>query len=458
MSLLLILGAAVVYATTRSALTRQFDDSLRSKTMAVASIVEQDKGTIDVDSSDDIIHEFDSTKSGAFFQVWRGDGSVAAVSPSLRGSTLPLPAANSGLQTCWNFKFPSGLAVRAAGLTFKPHPANDDNQTNAQLAAILVVAADRHNLDQALATLGIILTGSSLLVLILTGLMVSALLRRELSPLEQLGNQVQSINAESLSSRLVTEGLPSEVAPISLRINDLLQRLQSAFARERQFSDDLAHELRTPIAELRSLTEVALKWPENRASDSDRNTLAIALQMEKIVNRLLAIARSDKGLADLEMQPLELKSVISMVCGSLEGRSAGRQLFFQMSFPNALEIESDPTLLRLIFNNLLENAVEYSKPGTAVAITGASQNGQFTLNITNSVQQLHAGDIPYLFERFWRKDAARSGGDHAGLGLSLSRALATSLGYALTASLDDKARLTMQLSGPTKAIHRSQPI
>jgi two-component system sensor histidine kinase QseC len=457
-SLLLVLGALVVYVTTRTALTRQFDDALHAKTMALASIVEQEDGKIGVDSTDEIMRDFDGKNRGAFFQVWREDGSVAEVSPSLQGGSLVLPKANFDQPLYWNLKLPTGLAVRATALKFQPHPANDANEPTTPVEAILVVAADRHNFDQALATLALVLTGSSLLVLVLTGVFVPRLLRRELAPLDELAAQAQRITAESLAQRFATDGLPGELAPISSRLNDLLQRLETAFARERQFSDDLAHEFRTPIAELRSLAELALKWPDNRSVDTDRNVLAIALQMEHIINRLLAIARSDIGLVNIEVQPVELKSLISTVCKPLEGRGADRQLSFRMNFPTALEIESDPTLLRSIVTNLLDNAVEYSKPGSAMEIKGESQNGNFTLAVTNAVQQLNAEDVPHLFERFWRKDAARSGGEHSGLGLSLARAFAASLGYTLTATLKDDARLTMTLSGLTKSKHLVRPV
>jgi two-component system sensor histidine kinase QseC len=457
-SLLLVIGALVVYVTTRTALTRQFDDALRTKTTALASIVEQEDGKIGVDSTDEIMRDFEGKSRGAFFQVWREDGRVAAVSPSLQGGSLPLTQTNFDQPLYWNLKLPTGLEVRATTLKFQPHPANDANQPTAPVEAILVVAADRHNLDQALATLALVLTGSSLLALVLTGVFVPRLLRRELAPLDELAAQAQRITAESLAQRFATDGLPGELAPISSRLNDLLQRLETAFARERQFSDDLAHEFRTPIAELRSLAELALKWPDNRSGDADRNVLAIAMQMENIVNRLLAIARSDMGLMDIEAQPVELKSLVSTICTPLERRRADRRLSFQISFPTALEIESDPTLLRSIVTNLLDNAVEYSKPGSSVEINGESQNGNFTLAVTNAVQQLNAEDVPHLFERFWRKDAARSGGEHSGLGLALARAFAASLGYILTATLNDDARLTMRLSGSTRTKHPAKSV
>lgn len=450
LSCVLIIGAAVVYLTTRTALTLQFDATLHARTMALSSIIEQVHGKIavDSDSSAKFMGEFDTT-SDAFFQVWRGDGTVVKISPSLRGENFPIPSNRIGQLAYWDLKLTNGRTVRATALKFKPHIAEDSDEQSPPVDAILVVAAERHNLDQALATLALILTGSSLLVLVLTAAIVPWLLRHELAPLDRLAGEAQRITADSLAERFSTDGVPGELAPIGARLNDLLQRLQTAFARERQFSDDLAHEFRTPIAGLRSLAETSLKWPDTRSVDTDRKVLVVALQMEAIINRLLAIARSDMGLATIEAHPLKPADLVSEICKPLQERAAARQLSIHANVPNALEIHSDPVLLHLILANLLDNALEYSKSGSAVLIQGETQNGNFTLGVTNSVQQLDAEDMPHLFERFWRKDAARSTGEHAGLGLPLARAFATSLGYTLSAALNGDGHLTMTLAGPS---------
>jgi len=458
MGSLLLVGAAVVYGTTRTALTRQFDETLRAQATALASAVEEDNGRIVVDSADDIVREFNRPEGGTFFQVWGTNGAVDVVSPSLRDRRLPWPASHLASSGCWNTTLTGGLAIRAIALKFQPHPADEANvahPASAPVETILVVAADRRHLNQSLTTLAVILAGSSLLVLMLTGGLVPLLLRRELAPLEALAGQAQRITAESLATRFATDGLPGELTPISTRLNDLLQRLQAAFARERQFSDDLAHELRTPIAELRSLAELARKWPEER---NDDQVLAIALQMESIVTRLLALARVSQGSATTEVQPVNLTGLVEAVARQLDERRANGRLSFQFELPPALTIQSDPTLVRAIVTNLLDNAVEYSAPDTTVKIVGTFHNHAFQLHFTNTVRQLDAADVPHLFERFWRKDAARTGGDHAGLGLPLARALATSLGCTLTAALNETSQLTLTFSGPTETNRTAGPI
>ncbi|MBI5387828.1 MAG: HAMP domain-containing histidine kinase [Verrucomicrobia bacterium] len=458
-ALLLLLGGGVAYVTTRAALTRQFDDALRTKALALTTITEQDRGEIMLEVADLFMREFDADVSTAFYQLWRGDGAVVDRSPSLHGADLPRRGGTLGAPEFWNLDGPGNakhtsqsvlLPARAVGFRFQPKVADDSAAPTAAVEAILVVAADRRELDQALATLALVLGGSGLLVLLLTAALGPVLLRRELAPLDRVADQAQHIDAGSLATRFPTEDLPGELAPITARLNDLLQRLQTAFERERQFSNDLAHEFRTPIAELRSLAELSLKWPEARTADTDRTTLAIAVQMESIVTRLLAIARREQEPVAVSSEPVNVADLIRTVCQPLQPRAASRHLAIETDLSPSPPIHSDPVLLRSIVTNLLENAVEYAPAGSAVRIQSEQRNGGFALCVANPAGPLNAGDLPHLFDRFWRKDTARSGAAHSGLGLSLARAFATSMGYTLSAALKADACLVMTLTGPVK--------
>jgi signal transduction histidine kinase len=456
-SVLLVAGLGIAYVSTRAALTRQFDDALRAKAMALTSLTEQDQGRIELDFADQFMREFGTNVSTAYFQLARADGTVVDRSQSLRGGNLPPRYGTLLAPQYWNLILPDGVSARAVGFKFQPQPASETRRDSAPAEARLVVAVSRRELDRTFATLAFVLAGCGLLVLALSAATLPALLRRELAPLDRLADQAQRITPESLSARFPSAGLPGELAPISARLNDLLQRLQTAFERERQFSSDLAHEFRTPIAELRSLAELCLKWPDARKPNSDAHVLAIAVQMESIITRLLAIARSEQGLAPGAREPVNLARLTATVCQPLQARAAARPLALEVQVPPALEIRSDPVLLRSIVTNLLDNAVEYAPPRSTVRIHSEAQNGGFTFRVSNPVEHLGAEDVPRLFDRFWRKDAARSSAEHSGLGLALARAFALSLGYRLTAALNGDAGLTLTLSGPTKLEGSGQP-
>jgi two-component system sensor histidine kinase QseC len=240
-----------------------------------------------------------------------------------------------------------------------------------------------------------------------------------------------------LASRFATDALPAELTPISSRLNDLLTRLEQSFERERRFSADLAHELRTPIAELRALAELALKWPETRDGETDRDVLAAACQMEGIVTRLLALLRSERGQLAAVRERVELSPMIENVWKPFLQKAAEKKLHFSFGASNGAEVQTDPVLLRSILTNLVDNAVEYTPAGGTVRIESKVEHGDFTVTVGNTVEQFTPDDLSRLFDRFWRKDAARSSSDHSGLGLSLARAFASAMGGDLTAALED---------------------
>jgi two-component system sensor histidine kinase QseC len=250
--------------------------------------------------------------------------------------------------------------------------------------------------------------------------------------------------------------MPSELAPISSRLNDLLARLQQAFEHEREFSADLAHELRTPIAELRSLAEFGLQWPESRGDQANVDAIAVADQMENIVTQLLALRRSETGQLFVEREQILIAPLIEDIWQSLERSAQKKNLLVPRNIPENLELQSDPVLLRSILTNLIENAVEYTPTDGAVRIEAAEGGGWFTVRVANTVEHLQSADLPKLFERLWRKDSSRSNQKHSGLGLSLSRAFARVLGCELNANLEDNKTLIMTFSGPSVFAYRSK--
>jgi signal transduction histidine kinase len=247
------------------------------------------------------------------------------------------------------------------------------------------------------------------LLLAATALLVPHVLRGALAPLNELADQAARVNADSLTERFPTNSMPAELRPISSRLNDLLGRLQEAFERERRFSADLAHELRTPIAELRSLAELALKWPEAREAEADREVLAIALQMEGIVTRLLALLRSERGQLPVAMERIGLSSLVENVWRAFAKQAASKQLKVAREVSENAEVETDPVLARSILANLLDNAIEYTPVGGMVRVEGEVDARQIKLQVSNTVENLTADDLPKLFDRFWRKDLARAG-------------------------------------------------
>lgn len=449
----LLLGGLAVYLLTRAALFEQFDATLRAQAIAIVSAARQNGGSAEFEIPNSL--ERDTDKHASFFQIWRTDGATLRRSGPLRSPDLPLRYGSLERPKFWNLTLPSGVAGRAIGIKFTPKILTEVLQSG-PTDAIVVVASDTDELDEALGDLALALLGCGAALLVVTIAIVPRLLRRELAPLNELAERAARVNADSLATRFPLGGLPGELAPISGRLNDLLARLEQSFERERQFGADLAHELRTPIAELRSLAEVALKWPDAREATTDRETLAIALQMEGIVTRLLALLRCERGQLPVATERVALAPLIQGVWQPFAERAAGKELMVTVNATDGIEAQTDPVLLRSILTNLLDNAVEYTPRGGTVRAEGAVIDGRFLLRVMNTADSLTAEDVTHFFERFWRKESARSDSKHAGLGLSLVKAFCECLRLRLDAQLVGRFTLSITVTGPM-ATGEAQP-
>jgi two-component system sensor histidine kinase QseC len=353
---------------------------------------------------------------------------------------------------------PDGRWGRQVRLDFVPRvdreeaPAEPAGVTTASASApgvTLIVARERESLDTDVGrfTVGIAI-GAIALMLALAGLTQVAL-RVGLRSLDRLDRQVRALDVGSLGIRVAVEAPPREIAAVVEQVNALLGRLEAAFQRERRLSSDIAHELKTPIAELRSLSEVGARWPEDRAAVRKffEDTRAIALQMERIVVHLLALARYDEGREPVRTMRVRVAEVIARAWVPLAHEAGLKGLELRQQVAPALSLDTDPDKFALMVANILSNAVAYSPSGTTVVCASEEQDGRASVRFSNRTDNLDAEDLPVMFDRFWRKEEARTGGRSVGLGLSLVRAMADLLDMEIAARLDQHKTFHLTLSG-----------
>ncbi len=442
---LLGLGLAALLTLACYAVVRQFDVALRTKALAISTVTVVTADTVRVEFTDRFLHGFDDEHPRDFFQLWLPDGTILARSESLGLAELPHRVGRFDKPRYFLCTLPNGRPGRALGFKFKPKQARGINRS---VELELVVATDREDLDETLLQLAGLAAGCGVLLLGTTLWVVPHMLRRGLQPLDRLGEQAARIDAGSLAARFPVDDLPDELQPIGGRLNDLLARLEQSFERERRFSADLAHELRTPIAELRSLAECALKWPESRDAATDSEVLAIARHMEALATSMLALARGEHGQLAGPTEPLAVAPLVEKVWRTYASRADARRLKVSLALTPA-NVAADPVLLRSILINLFDNAVDYTPEGGELNISLEGGGSGVVLRVANTAGHLDSVDVAKLFDPFWRKEAARSGGQHVGLGLSLARTFATAMGWTLSATLDERHRLVFLLSGPS---------
>jgi signal transduction histidine kinase len=460
-AVLLVAGLAL-RAIVVDALQREFDGALSAKARGLVALTEQEGGQVEFEFDEEHMPEFAAGARAEYFELWLADGSLIHRSPSFEGSDRtrgarlarsPPPLAAPSFQ---DIQLPDGRRGRQVQIDFVPTLDTEDDPTEAQApaagaaggpTAILLVAREREEFDAAIRRLDVTAAGLGVaLMLVLAGLMHLAL-RVGLRSLDRLTGQVRALDVTSLDTRIAVDAPPVEIAVVVEQVNALLARVEAGFLRERRLSSDIAHELKTPIAELRNLSEVGARWPEDRATVRQffEDAGAIAQQMERIVVHLLALARYDEGREQVWTAPVEVAEVVDAAWKPLAREAAAKRLLLHQVISRGLRLETDPEKFGLMVQNLLSNAVAYSPPGTTVVCASEATAGRVSVSVTNQVENLEPADLPLMFDRFWRKDEARAGGRNAGLGLALVRAMADLLGLEIETRLlpDRSLRITL---------------
>ena len=419
----------LLYIEVRSEFLEQFDASLGEQARSLASLVKRNaRGRVEIDLEDAALPKFAPGRQAEHFEVWLPDGSVLARSPSLASHHLPWQMSLPQRPLFTDVRLPNGRPGRTITMAVVPQLDEDSSYGNATatttVSAVtaptvqLALARDRGELDEALTTLLTALALAAVLVSLIVPLIVLLVVRRGLSPLSAVADHAARIDATTLASRFPTQGLPTELTPICGRLNDLLCRLDEAFQRERRFTASAAHELRTPISELRSFAEVALRTPPDAVAASAyfQDALDIAMQMERLVTMLLALARGQAKQPQVARESCDLAQLINAAWKPLRESAEKRGLRVDINLPEMAEVISDRVILSAVIRNVLSNAVEHTPAGGEIYCRLEKvQTAVWTLELRNTNDSLAPADLPYLGEPFWRHSAARSDHAHAGL-------------------------------------------
>ena len=324
----------------------------------------------------------------------------------------------------------------------------DDRPPRGPLLADLVVARDTTELEADLEELQWMLVLGWLTSSLGCALILMWVVGRSLRPVEGLGRQLSSLDEGRLDHRFAVANTPLELTPIIDQLNGLMDRLGKAFEREQTLTAHAAHELRTPLTGLRSTLEVCLNRPRETEEyrEAARDCLDITLMMQTMVERLLELGR--KGELRIESAPLD--ELIDEAWDPYAERADERGMTLAKSFDRSLEIRTDLEGLSRILANLLENAIHYADAGTPIEVaakTAADVDG-LQIVVANAASQAPADVAEHAFDAFWRADSSRTEtGVHAGLGLSLCKRIAETLGGRIDARLAD-GRFTMTLFLP----------
>lgn len=449
-----------------------FDETLEARAETLVSLTSREDRIIEIDFDVDYLSEYENPlaidpdevaappdpddaeddEDRSYFQMFLVDGRVMRRSPSLGEADLPLAGVGEDA-VFMNVRLPDGGRGRLVQVDFLPQvdlepeeeddadadedplnlfpiPADVDPET---ARVVVVVARSRGHLD---VLLGMLYGSYAVITLLVLGgiwMVVHGAVRRGLAPFREMDVQVRGIGPETLDARLHLEAPPGEFDTILSTFNSLLERVEAGFLRERRFSSNVAHELRTPVAELRNACEVGARWPDDPEAVRGffEDTEDIARQMERIVSNLLALTRCDNGTETVEPSVFLLEPLVRECWGHVATQAEAKGVRFDYRIDPALSVETDPGKLAMIVQNLMDNAVAYAVPNTTIVCRGRPGRDGVDLSVENNTDNLRSIDLEHVFDRFWRKDHARRDGNRSGLGLSIVKAFADLLGIPL---------------------------
>jgi len=451
---IIAIAGTAVYKGVRSALVNRLDRQLANEAHLLASAVRVAPDGIELafDELDVGRSAWDGGK--AYLQVWSGADSVLYRSPSMGGGDLsPIDRHPNNQILSWMKGAPH---VRAVSLVFRPSVDKDDTGALALSPDVprpdvrLALARSLADIDALLEHLRELLAGVGFLTVIAMGGVLAVVIRRGTRPLDTLADEISLLNAAELSSRISMASTPREITPVVDQLNDLLVRLENAFHRESTFSADIAHELRTPLAGLRSTIEVIMTRPRPAAEYQATliELLEIIRRLQAMVERLLYLGRLESGQIEVEERTVDLGEVARASWKLLVEQTARRELDVQWNLKPDAVATTDPLLLEVAIRNLLENAVEYSSEGGHVAMEVEKEGDRSVFRVVNDGSQVAQGEVAGLTDRFSRADRSRAAtGIHYGLGLAIVSRIASVLhgSLVLQSSVGGEFKATLSL-------------
>jgi signal transduction histidine kinase len=354
----------------------------------------------------------------AYAQVLERNGSVRATTQGARGGPLLTPTQIEQAEREGHVIVERKLNGSKLRLYGRP---------GATERFFVVVGEPLQQREKALDSLHALLAIGGPLALLLASLVGYVMAAAALRPVERMRRRAAAISATESGERLPVPLANDEIGRLGRTLNEMLSRLEAAFARERAFVSDASHELRTPLAILRTELELALRGEHTREEleDALRSAAEETDRLSGLAEDLLVIARSDQGRLPVRIEDLEAGEVLARVAGRFQTRARveGRPLRPDPSL--GVIVRADPARLEQALANLVDNALSYGD-GT-VELSAFPHNGTVEIHVRDEGPGFPPAFLPRAFERFTRADEARSRGG-TGLGLAIASAVATAHG------------------------------
>lgn len=433
-TMLILLFSFILYTSLQTSLTSGVDTALQLRTQQIAGGISSENGKITIQDVTGELPSLDSATAqgdpnatiladtnsdvnvGILVRVLDPKGRIVYISPAFRALTVPSTSITQPLQGIpWQNSITThnGQTVRlySAALT-----------DNGKIFGVVQVGESLAQLTDTLQSITIALLVTAPFVLLLSSFGSYWLAKRAFKPIHRLTHTARKIKAGDLHQRVPVPKAKDEVQALALTLNEMIARLDLAFTQQRRFVADASHEMRTPVAVLRSITEVALAQTLNQeeyiAVLHDIN--AETERFGQLINDLMVLARVDESQVVLDCEPVRIDLLAFDVAATMEPMAQERGISLLIENLEQATVLGDTARLILAMMGLVENALTYTPAGGTVTINVAACGTSTSFSVRDTGIGIAPKDIPHIFERFYRADPARSraaGG--SGLGLAI---------------------------------------
>ena len=423
--MLLLAAIAFPYFALAFNLDREDNESLTEK-VAVIDALERKSPVNSAEFRDDLQQEAElQVSSPVVVRVLRDDGSslveskgMSAILPS---SAFPKPSKfGAGSDQFVDMTLPDGRAFRVLCQTVSSGGSPKDSLA-------VQVGLDRSAEARLLSNYRAGLVAELALGLVACALGGYLIARRGLRPIARMAETVQQIGSTTLNERIAPGGFPAELSALASAFNVMLQRLEDAFTRLSRFSADIAHELRTPINNVRGLVEVSLNSSQPEA---ERNRLLAASldecqRLSRLIDNLLFLARAENPQMQINRQTVNIVGELKKMQEFYEAAGSEAGVTIQLDTMQSVEADVDRLLLQRAIGNLIENALAHTPKDGVVKLATQRLDGRVRIEVADTGRGIPADHLPHILERFHRVDPSRSkntGG--LGLGLAIVKSIA----------------------------------
>jgi signal transduction histidine kinase len=406
--------SVVVYRSSRDAKIARIDALLAAHAGKVLTEVEEDYDEGQPPDAVDLLALQTEGLPGLRLQLLLPSGEKL-----LRDSLLPPLEAGLLAKTFQGSVEHQTFLVRHRAYRVLWQPVEIDERT----PYVLQVAVPLHDVNEDLERLRMIFLIAIPVTLMLTGLAAFGITRAAFRPIITMTETTRTITTANLHSRLELPLADDEVRRLGETLNDLMERLDSAFRNQKQFVADASHELRTPLTIMRTELEYALSQVSGAAAkESIQTTLAEIDRLTRMAGQLLTLAKLDASPQDLQMQTGRLDELLVECVQLAIPLAAKRDMRIEVFIEAAVEVTLDSEKLKSVILNLLDNAMNYSSEGSSIkASLRLNPPSAVRLIVEDDGPGIPAGELPLVFKRFYRGDAHRGQSTGSGLGLAIAQ-------------------------------------